>query len=150
MKIVPFALALLLPLCAGAQGTVAPEKEHAIRKLMQMTGAMEMGLQLSSRLFEQLKHAYPQVPEEVWQELLAELNDASALTDLVIPIYDRHYSLAELQALVEFYESPLGRRVVQATPLIAQESMVAGQHWGQLQAQRVIQRLQARGYTQQL
>jgi hypothetical protein len=117
---------------------------------MQTTGAMEMGSQLSGALFAQLKPAFPQVPSTVWQELAKELADVRGLTELLIPIYDRHYSLEDLQALIAFYETPLGRRVVSATPLIAQESMVVGQRWGQLQAQKVIERLQAKGYTQQL
>jgi hypothetical protein len=146
---IALALALLLPLGASAQA-VAPEKEEAIRKLLRVTGAVQLGTQVSSAMVAQMKPAFRGVPERLWKELEQELGDTSEFTDLMIPVYARHYSLEDLEALIAFYESPLGRRVVSATPAIAQESMALGQRWGQLQAQKVIERLRAEGYTQQL
>lgn len=143
------ALALALPLCASAQA-VAPEKEEAIRKLLRVTGAAQLGSQVASSVVAQMKPAFRGVPEKLWRQLEQELGDMSAFSEQMIPIYARHYTLEDLRALVAFYESPLGQRVVRATPAITQESMALGQRWGQLQAQKIIQRLRAEGYTQEL
>jgi len=52
------------------------------------------------------------------------------LVDSMVPIYASHFSQAELEQLVRFYESPLGKRLNEVQPLIVQESMEAGQRWG--------------------
>jgi hypothetical protein len=84
---------------AAGEAQVSPEKEQAIRKLMELTGAMDLGAQLSRSLLEQLRPAFPQVPDSVWAEFSKSLDPAET-TELVIPIYDRHFSLSELQALI--------------------------------------------------
>ncbi len=48
----------------------------------------------------------------------------------MVPIYASHFSQAELEQLVRFYESPLGKRLNEVQPLIVQESMETGQRWG--------------------
>ncbi len=52
------------------------------------------------------------------------------MSEKVIPIYDRHLSHEEIRGLIQFYETPLGRRLVKVLPQIMQESMAAGEEWG--------------------
>lgn len=65
---------------------------------------------------------------------------------LVIPAYDKHMTHEDIKALLTFYQSPAGRRYVQAMPDIQRDSRVAGQRWGLQIAQAIEARLKAKGY----
>jgi len=148
------ACAISLVLSVGIPASSSPdipsEKEQAIRKLMEMIGAADFGVQVSQQLLSQIRPAFPQVPESLWAEF-AESLDPAELTGLAIPIYDRHFTMEELQALIDFYTTPLGQQVVKKLPLVAQESNAIGQQWGETKALEIMQRLAEQGYyTQQL
>jgi hypothetical protein len=56
--------------------------------------------------------------------------DAEHLTDLIVPIYDKYYTADEIRQLIQFYQTPLGEKVITVLPKIAAESQAAGQEWG--------------------
>jgi hypothetical protein len=64
---------------------------------------------------------------------------ASAVTDAVVPIYAKAFSLEDLQGLIQFYESPLGQRVVKTLPQVAQTSQRVGVQLEQKGALTVLQ-----------
>jgi hypothetical protein len=52
------------------------------------------------------------------------------ITD-VVPIYQRHLTRSDVQAMIAFYSSPAGRKIMREQPVIIKESMqatAAGQH----------------------
>jgi hypothetical protein len=49
------------------------------------------------------------------------------IIDSVIPIYQRHITKSDLDAIVAFYSSPVGQRLLKEQPAIVAESMQAGQ-----------------------
>ena len=149
MKRIALVLALFVAFAAPAfSDTTPPEKRQAILELMEITGALDVGQQISTNLMAQLAPAFPEVPENVWAELAEALNPAEA-AQLVVPIYDRHFTLEELQGVIEFYKSDLGKRVVQKLPLITQESMAVGQQWGEQKARQLLEELAERGFQPQ-
>jgi hypothetical protein len=129
----------------SSSSDIPSEKEQAIRKLMEMIGAADLGDQVSQQLLSQMRLSFPQVPESLWAEF-AESVDPAELTGLAIPIYDRHFTMEELQALIDFYTTPVGQRVVKKLPLVAQESNSIGQFWGETKALEIMQRLAEQGY----
>ena len=133
---------------ASSSSDIPSEKEQAIRKLMEMIGASDLGAQVSQQLFGQMRLDFPQVPESLWAEL-AESLDPADLAGLAIPIYDRHFTMEELQALIDFYTTPVGQKVVNKLPLVAQESNAIGQQWGETKALEILQRLAEQGYYRQ-
>lgn len=133
---------------ASSSADISPEKEQAIRKLMEMIGATEIGSQVSQQLLGQLHLEYPLVPESLWSEF-TEFLDPAELTGLAIPIYDRHFTMEELQALIDFYTTPIGREVVKKLPIVAQESNAISQQWGDSKAFEIIDLLAKQGYYRQ-
>jgi hypothetical protein len=115
---------------------------------MEMIGATDLGAQVNQQLLSQMRLDFPQVPESLWTEF-AESLDPAELTGLAIPIYDRHFTMEELQALIDFYTTPIGQKVVNKLPLVAQESNAVGQQWGETKALEIMQRLAEQGYYRQ-
>jgi len=57
---------------------------------------------------------------------------------LMIPIYQKHFTEAEIQAINDFYQTPAGKKLIKEMPDIMQESFVIGQQWGQDIAQKMV------------
>ncbi len=124
----------------------APQTPEALaRELIRISGAVESTDDMMAAYEGQFRMAFPDVPAELWSELFASMN-ANELVELVIPIYTKHYTREDLVGLIEFYQSPLGQRLIKANPAIMQESMAVGMAWGQQKAAEVFESLRERGY----
>jgi hypothetical protein len=75
--------------------------------------------------------------EKVFGELSARKGE---VTQKVAEIYARHFSLDELQQIVAFKLSPVGRKMETELPGIMQESISIGQAWGQEVGQEALRR----------
>ena len=121
------------------------EKVRDIRRLLDLTGAGNLGGQVMDQLLGSFKQSNPAVPARFWDDLRGEL-DAGQLTELVVPIYDRHLSHDDVRQVIAFYESPAGRKLISVQPQIVAESMKAGQDWGRAAAERILRRMKEQGY----
>jgi hypothetical protein len=43
----------------------------------------------------------------------------------MVPVYQRYYTHSDIQALLDFYKSPVGQKLVKERPLILVDSMQA-------------------------
>ena len=58
-----------------------------------------------------------------------QISAKGGLMDRVVPLYDKYYTIGEIQALIQFYETPLGKKVTALRPAIAKEIMVVAEEW---------------------
>ncbi|MDR0732081.1 MAG: DUF2059 domain-containing protein [Treponema sp.] len=87
----------------------------------------------------------PGVPAAFWTVFQSKL-DMDGFVDLFIPVYDKYFTHDEIKGLLQFYESPVGRKLLAVTPLITQDSYGIGQTWGEKLAQDIIEELIRQGY----
>jgi uncharacterized protein len=75
----------------------------------------------------------------------------SELEDSIVDVYANNFSADELRDLIAFYKSPTGQKFLQKTPLVTQQTMAAGQKFGQsagAEAQKeMIEQLRNKGHT---
>ena len=133
---------------AKAAATTRPakaetRKKQDIRRLLVITGSGKVGIQVIDSMITQFQGAFPGIPDEFWREFRKEA-DANAMVELIIPIYDRHFTHKDIRGLIAFYESPLGKKFVSKTPQIVKESMVVGQKWGMELGKRAMKKIQDR------
>lgn len=121
------------------------DKEEAIRELLEITGTPELGLQMAERILKQMKQTHPDVPDKFWKEFEAEMNK-KAFIDMIVPIYDKHFSKEDIEKLIEFYQTDVGQKYVEKLPTLTKESMEAGRQWGRQIGQRIVEQLKERGY----
>jgi hypothetical protein len=55
----------------------------------------------------------------------------SELEDSFVMIYASNFSAAELRDVIAFYKSPTGQKFLAKTPIVTQQTMAAGQKFGQ-------------------
>ncbi len=127
---------------APAAAPIDPAFEQDIRQLLAATGAAAMGEQVMDQMIGSMKPMAPQLPETFWTELRVEVTGDS-LIELVVPIYAKHLNPEDVKALLAFYESPAGKKLIAVQPAITAESMEVGQAWGQAVAMKVVAKMQA-------
>ena len=113
--------------------------------MLELSGSAELGIQVATQMASSFQKAYPDVPEKFWDDFLAEI-DADELIDLVIPIYEKYYTEEDVDGLIEFYKSSLGRKMVRMNPKISSDSMEAGRAWGEKIGRRVAEKMRKEGY----
>lgn len=137
------ALTLCLSLPAFAQESAAANtKEQDIRQLLVLTKANEMGDHVIAQMSAMMQQANPNISAE-FMALFREEADTTELTELIVPIYDRHFSHEDIKGLIAFYKSPVGKKLISVQNQIVAESMQAGERWGQDIARRVLERMNA-------
>lgn len=124
-----------------------PASEENIRKLMEVTGAGDMGVQMMNQMLPALKQMIPDAPAEFWTDVMAEV-DGNQIIELVIPVYQKYLSEEDVQAINAFYNTPAGKNLIQVQPAIIQESMMLGQEWGKGIAEKVITKYKAQAEKQ--
>ena len=124
---------------------VDPEKAKDIRRFLDLSGSGKAGEQAVGQMLQQFKTAMPKVPAEFWDEFAKETSTESIVESLV-PVYDKYLSSEDLKAIIAFYESPAGKKLVASQPQIAQDSRVVGQKWGSDLAKKIHERLKEKGY----
>lgn len=143
------ALSPLLPLSAQTQPVAAKQdaasaKQAEIRKLLRLLGAGESGVKAMKGALAAQRETNPQIPEAFFTAFEAAFT-AERLEELVVPIYDKHLTAAEVKALLAFYATPEGKSFIRKQGLILEEAMLAGQKLGVQVGQEIAERLQAEG-----
>ena len=66
-------------------------------------------------------------------------------------IYASNFSAEDLRAATAFYRTPAGQKFLEKTPLVTQQTMAAGQKFGQSVGadaqQRMIEEMRNKGHT---
>lgn len=150
MKISIFTvlLALFTTLSFGQESNTY---KSTLKKMLQISGAESTYKVALNQMTSMFRQQQSNVPDEFWNELATEINkDAlSRLLDLILPVYQKHLTHADLLQLIAFYESPVGKKFAEKSPLIVQESMIAGQEWGRQIGEKVVNKLKEKGYSKE-
>ncbi|KEQ31291.1 hypothetical protein N180_03335 [Pedobacter antarcticus 4BY] len=120
----------------------------SLKKMMQVSGSEVAYKGVINQMITMFKEKQSNVPKEFWDEVAIEMNkDAlNQLINLVLPIYQKHLTEDDLTGVIAFYDTPVGKKFAEKTPVITQESMIAGQEWDLQIGQQVIDKLRNKGY----
>lgn len=147
----PLAASIILILCSVSCASTAPQpspttKEQDIRKLLEVSGRIQLEQQVMTTMMKQFRQGFPKVSQDFWSRFEAQA-DLKELNDRIIPVYDKHFTQEEIRQLIAFYSTPIGRKMVHEQPAVAQESMEVGQQWGEELAERIFEELHEAGYS---
>jgi uncharacterized protein len=122
----------LLAIVLNSKGQDDNSYEKTLRKLFEVSGSNETYKVAIIQMIDMFKQQYSNLGEDVWDGLEEEFLKSSIddLVDLLVPVYYKYLTQEDLEGLIGFYESPIGKKYASCTPLITQESMQVGQQWG--------------------
>jgi len=133
------------PTKAGEQASKSaakmdPEKEAAIRKLFEISGTQKTMEQVLAGMSANMKPELAKMlpPGEYQGKLIPlfferfqsklKIDDLLALT---IPVYDKYLSKEDIDGLAQFYQTPLGKKMISVLPQVLIESQTAAMNLGE-------------------
>jgi len=141
------AMGLFASPIARAQDTVDPQRLALGAQLLDLAGAKERMTQMMDQIMPALtrllEQANPGKEKEVGEVMTKYIvpkmkeNLPEALHEGAL-VYANHFSEGELNQLIAFYQSPIGRKLVQEQPIIAQEMGRFGAAWAEKAAGEAI------------
>jgi hypothetical protein len=152
-------LVFLLPVSAAMAQAPSPEALSAANELLETMHYKEQVSAILPGVMKALKPSIVQGRAEVDREYdvllpvmldgfktrLSELSAAAAI------VYSRNFSSEDLRALIAFYKTPTGQRLLQKLPAVTQDLMTAGGKFGQSVAEdmrkKMIEELRKKGVT---
>ncbi len=146
---------------AAAQTATAPTQDAlaAARELVQVARATDQLKLILPSIIQALKPAVVQGRPEVEKDFdafaPALLDNMSArlpeFAAEIVLIYARNFTPEEMRQMTTFYRTPVGQKLLEKLPTVTQESMRAGQAWGQrigAEVQnRMIEELRKKGHN---
>lgn len=147
LVLVVMCLAMLFA-AAPSVSAQAPSAEYKtiLKKMLEVSGAMTSAKVMLPQMVAMVKQQSPGIPDAFWDGFQNKWENKldSKLTELYAPIYQKHLTLDDLKKIVAFYESPVGKKLSEATPAMMSEGMQVGQKLGVEIVTELQQELQAR------
>ena len=138
---------------AKSAGDIDPAFRKSIVTLIEKTGVMNISQQMYKAIVAQLLPALNKqygIDGDKIQKVMQEEMTASfdrhldTFKEMVISIYATYFTKKDIDAINAFYDSPTGKKVIATLPEITQESMKAGQVFGQAFASKAMQNVKHR------
>lgn len=141
-----FAQSVLTQPAVAQAFDATTSKELLVREYLDITNSDALAAQMMESMLPVFREAYPHVPDEFFEALMAEVSSGN-LSDFLIPVFAKNLTEQEMKAAIAYYRSPEGASMLRKTPLLMQEAQQAGALWGQQLGERILKELEAQGYT---
>jgi hypothetical protein len=139
-----WADAAALALGAGGQAAAAEPSAQQVRQLFEVMHLSQMFGQMNTQMAGVMGQAVPCVPASYWQGFI-DASGTEQLLDRMVPVYQQHFTAAEVAGLLKFYKSALGQKVISQMPQTMAEGMRVGQQWSRERGEQMIRELQQKG-----
>lgn len=150
MKTFLVCIVLFLSAIASQAQGVSKEYEQAMIKMLEASRSMEAMKQIAPQMINMIKQQTKDVPDEAWKEIEAEMIAMyDQIIKAMIPIYQKYMTLEDIQEVIKFYETPVGKKMAEATPKITMESMPIAQKIAMENMQKLMEKLKGKGYIKQ-
>ena len=144
----------LLPV-AGLCEEIDEHYRQLVDEMLEVTGALEIGEQMSGFVVAELTRALKEVdhnlPDRAYEVLESEVRllireemESGSFHELMYPIYRKYLDAEDLQAAIRFYRTEEGKKIVSVLPQLSREGMMAGQSWGASLGPKIAERVRAR------
>ncbi len=142
-------LAILLLLLWGtvalqAQTDISRDYVNAVDTLVQLStkDGMTTNAMLNSML-QGWKEQYPGVPEEIFNEITTRLKKEmkEKMSVSVAKVYFKYFTIDEVRKLIDFYRTPIGRKLSNNLPKMTPELFQKGEEIGRSVLQKYIDEL---------
>ncbi|HVC36788.1 MAG TPA: DUF2059 domain-containing protein [Gammaproteobacteria bacterium] len=153
-----FILLVTLPLSgfAADAGQIPAPLRTDILQLIGMTGGAHMeqlfGNAIAQQINNNLRASHPNISpkaftiiKEETAKMLVDTSINKHLVEMLVPIYAKYYSDADVRQMIAFYKTPLGQKIIFDNPEIARASLQDGEQWGKdVLAPELVKRIRAR------
>lgn len=136
------SLFIFIPEMYGENPSIDPAKKADIFRLMKLSGMTAqvniMSRYTLSQYLSLTREKYPGLTpdlvsimkEKCMEEIRSNLWAPGGFFHRFLPLYDKYFTHQEILALIEFHESPVGKKILSLQPVLVQEGAAIGEQWG--------------------
>lgn len=125
------AMLSLQPTGAYAQKTNNQYKE-TLYKMLDKSGGLESVRLMIPQLVNMMKQQAASQPDSFWEDFTKRWTKQfiDKMMEGITPIYQKHLTLKDLEDILAFYNTPVGKKLSASTPVMGKEAMRIGQQLG--------------------
>ena len=122
--------------------------QGTLKKMFEVSGTQESFKASIKQMFVMFKQQNANVPDSLWAEFQNEFLKTSIddIVTMLSPVYQKYLTQNDLEKIINFYQTPVGKKYAENTPLLMRESMQVGQQWGMKIGQDFQKKLKDKGY----
>ena len=142
-----FLLCLTLAFTAQAQSSADKEYQAAMTKMLEVSNSLDAMKQMAPQIVAMVKQQAPDAPQAFWDDMEKTMNTMyDEIIKAIIPIYQKYLTLQDIQGIVAFYKSPVGKKLAASNTKIAMETMPIAQQIAMQTMQKLMENAKAKGY----
>lgn len=143
--LITLVLATLIPLNILSQ---TPEYEKKIEEFLVVSGTMETVESSIEFIIDDYKKVMTEVPESFWEEIVKNKKDDFKKNFIknLVPVYYKYLKIDEIDFVIKFYKSEIGKKYASLTNTLMEEGAKAGESWGQYISEQITSELEKSGY----
>lgn len=136
----------ILAFCSSyAQIKSESPKYDEIRKLLELTKTQESADLLVNQSIAYMKKQRSDIPVSYWDKIRKEM-DYDAFLEKVVPVYDKHFTHAEIKELITFFKTSAGKKYTNKLPIINTEIYSIGNAYGKEVGKIIAEKMKRDGY----
>lgn len=140
MKKVILSLAILSGVVSYSQ-----TKQAKIKEFISLNGSFPLSKEVEKQLILDYKKKYSNIPESAWSVIEKKVN-VDDLINKVVEIYGGRFNENEIDQLLVFYKSDLGKKLIQNSSYLISEIQTASRDWGMNVTKTINNDLEKMGY----
>ena len=117
-----------------------------ILRLMKLTGAMDIGIMMAKGIEDKKTTEKVPMMKEFYTRFYNELEHGDVnrlLINQFVKTYRKYFTQEEVNSLIAFYQTDVGKKAIRVLPQITQESMEYGRKVGEYYGQKIMYELMA-------
>ena len=137
----------MITIFSSLDAQLTEAKKRDIQKYLEVSNQNDQFVQMIDLVLEQFQEMSDIVSPQTWSVIRRKfVDDLSTVSDLLIPVIDKYFTHDDIKELIKFYESPIGKKLNAATPLMLQELYTIGAEWGERLTEEILNELLKMGY----
>lgn len=141
-------LCLAFVITMQAQAPADKEYQAAVTKMLEVSNSLDAMKQMAPQIIAMVKQQAPEAPQAFWddmEKMMVSMYDE--IIKAIIPIYQKYFTLQDIQGIIAFYESPVGKKMAESNTKIAMEIMPVAQQIGMQTMQKLMEEAKTKEYV---
>ena len=128
----------------------SPEYTKKISEFLKVSGGLETIESSVNSIFLSYQTEYTNIPEEFWIKLKKEKTQEflDSFVDHIAPVYHKYFTMEEIDYVIKFYKSEIGKKYASLTIKLMEEGANVGENWGNFIAQEINSAIENSNYNE--
>ncbi|MET3538146.1 DUF2059 domain-containing protein [Chryseobacterium limigenitum] len=122
-------------------------KQDKVKELISLSGVFPISKEAEKEFIFSYKKKYSHVPDSAWKSIEQKVN-IDELINKVVDIYANKFNEKDIDQLLIFYKSEVGKKLIQNSPGMITEIQESTNNWGMKATQTINNDLEKMGYLQ--